>query len=207
MADLSTLARPYAKAAFDFAKEQNVVNQWQNYLAVMNAIVKDNAFENYLHNPAIKAGDKVVALADIYNHSNTDDTADSNVFKTILVALDSSQQHSVNGQLSPNFVNFLTQLAEQDRLALLPSIYDNFSLLKATDVKEVHAYITSAYPLTQSQTLLLESRLANSVGSNVITHVEVDPSLMAGVTIKIGDKLIDDSVRGKLKQLKTQLMP
>lgn len=206
MADLSTLARPYAKAAFDFAKEQNVVNQWQNYLAVMNAIVKDKAFDSYLNNPAISAAAKVTALTEIYNHSNTDDNADSNVFKTILVALDSSQQMNATGTLSTNFINFLTQLAEQDRLALLPSIYDNFSLLKAADVKEVHAYITSAYPLTQSQTLLLESRLANSVGSNVITHVDVDPSLMAGVTIKIGDKLIDDSVRGKLKQLKTQLM-
>ena len=127
------------------------------------------------------------------------------MFKTILVALDNSQQTPSNGPLSKHFTNYLTQLAEQDRLALLPSIYDNFTLLKASDVKEVHAYIRSAYPLTSDQTLLLESRLANSVGSSVISHVEIDPSLMAGVTIKIGDKLIDDSVRGKLKQLKTQL--
>ena len=62
MADLSTLARPYAKAAFDFARQHDVVNQWQNYLAVMNAIVKDETFSNYLHNPAINADNKVAAL-------------------------------------------------------------------------------------------------------------------------------------------------
>lgn len=207
MADLSTLARPYAKAAFDFARQHDVVNQWQNYLAVMNAIVKDETFSNYLHNPAINADNKVAALVDIYNHSNNAAIdSDSNVFKTILVALDNSQEIPANGHLSTQFTNYLTQLAQQDRLALLPSIYDNFTLLKASDVKEVHAYIRSAYPLTSDQTLLLESRLANSVGSSIITHIEVDPSLMAGVTIKIGDKLIDDSVRGKLKQLKTQLI-
>ena len=98
----------------------------------------------------------------------------------------------------------MTQLAEQDRLALLPSINERFGLLKAADAKEVHAYVTSAYPLTQVQEQLIENRLAALPGANVVLHVNVDPSLIAGVTI-VGDKVIDDSVRGKLKQLKTQL--
>ena len=52
MADLSTLARPYAKAAFDYAKEHTSVNEWQDYLNVMNAIVSDKAFADYINNPA-----------------------------------------------------------------------------------------------------------------------------------------------------------
>ncbi|WP_394262068.1 F0F1 ATP synthase subunit delta [Moraxella boevrei] len=199
MADLSTLARPYAKAAFDYAKEHHAINEWQDYLAVMNAIVSDKAFAEYLHNPAIAATSKVTTLTELYNQTAPDDS--NNVFKTLSTAIDGGQQ--VN---SDAFVNYLTQLAEQERLALLPYIHERFGLLKATDAKEINAHVTSAYPLTKAQELLLENRLATSFNADVVLHVDVDPSLIGGITIKVGDKVIDDSVRGKLKQLKTQLI-
>ncbi|MDK1670668.1 F0F1 ATP synthase subunit delta [Moraxella osloensis] len=198
MADLSTLARPYAKAAFDYAKEHHAVNEWQDYLNVMNAIVSDKAFADYINNPAVAAQAKVATLKDLYNQSSPEDS--NTVFKTLSTAIEGGAQADSNA-----FVNFLTQLAEQDRLALLPSINERFGLLKAADAKEVHAYVTSAYPLTQVQEQLIEHRLATSLGAKVVLHVDVDPALIAGVTIKVGDKVIDDSVRGKLKQLKTQL--
>lgn len=198
MADLSTLARPYAKAAFDYAKEHHAANEWQDYLDVMNAIVSDKAFADYINNPAVAAQAKVATLKDLYNQSSPEDS--NTVFKTLSTAIEGGAQADSNA-----FVNFLTQLAEQDRLALLPSINERFGLLKAADAKEVHAYVTSAYPLTQVQEQLIEHRLATSLGANVVLHVNVDPALIAGVTIKVGDKVIDDSVRGKLKQLKTQL--
>lgn len=198
MADLSTLARPYAKAAFDYAKEHMSVNEWQDYLTVMEAIVRDKAFADYINNPAIAAQAKVATLKDLYNQSSPEDS--NTVFKTLSTAIEGGAQADSNA-----FVNFLTQLAEQDRLALLPSINERFGLLKAADAKEVHAYVTSAYPLTQEQEQLIENRLATSLGANVVLHVNVDSALIAGVTIKVGDKVIDDSVRGKLKQLKTQL--
>lgn len=198
MADLSTLARPYAKAAFDYAKEHHAVNEWQDYLNVMNAIVSDKAFADYINNPAVAAQAKVATLKNLYNQSSPEDS--NTVFKTLSTAIEGGAQADSNA-----FVNFLTQLAEQDRLALLPSINERFGLLKAADAKEVHAYVTSAYPLTQVQEQLIEHRLATSLGAKVVLHVNVDPALIAGVTIKVGDKVIDDSVRGKLKQLKTQL--
>ena len=198
MADLSTLARPYAKAAFDYAKEHHAVNEWQDYLNVMNAIVSDKAFADYINNPAVAAQAKVATLKDLYNQSSPEDS--NTVFKTLSTAIEGGAQADSNA-----FVNFLTQLAERNRLALLPSINERFGLLKAADAKEVHAYVTSAYPLTQVQEQLIEHRLATSLGANVVLHVNVDPALIAGVTIKVGDKVIDDSVRGKLKQLKTQL--
>ena len=198
MADLSTLARPYAKAAFDYAKEHHAINEWQDYLNVMNAIVSDKAFADYINNPAVAAQAKVATLKDLYNQSSPEDS--NTVFKTLSTAIEGGAQADSNA-----FVNFLTQLAEQDRLALLPSINERFGLLKAADAKEVHAYVTSAYPLTQVQEQLIEHRLATSLGAKVVLHVDVDPALIAGVTIKVGDKVIDDSVRGKLKQLKTQL--
>lgn len=198
MADLSTLARPYAKAAFDYAKEHHAINEWQDYLNVMNAIVSDKAFADYINNPAVAAQAKVATLKDLYNQISPEDS--NTVFKTLSTAIEGGAQADSNA-----FVNFLTQLAEQDRLALLPSINERFGLLKAADAKEVHAYVTSAYPLTQVQEQLIEHRLATSLGAKVVLHVNVDPALIAGVTIKVGDKVIDDSVRGKLKQLKTQL--
>lgn len=198
MADLSTLARPYAKAAFDYAKEHHAINEWQDYLNVMSAIVSDKAFADYINNPAVAAQAKVATLKDLYNQISPEDS--NTVFKTLSTAIEGGAQADSNA-----FVNFLTQLAEQDRLALLPSINERFGLLKAADAKEVHAYVTSAYPLTQVQEQLIEHRLATSLGANVVLHVNVDPALIGGVTIKVGDKVIDDSVRGKLKQLKTQL--
>lgn len=198
MADLSTLARPYAKAAFDYAKEHHAINEWQDYLNVMNAIVSDKAFADYINNPAVAAQAKVATLKDLYNQSSPEDS--NTVFKTLSTAIEGGAQADSNA-----FVNFLTQLAERNRLALLPSINERFGLLKAADAKEVHAYVTSAYPLTQVQEQLIEHRLATSLGAKVVLHVNVDPALIAGVTIKVGDKVIDDSVRGKLKQLKTQL--
>lgn len=198
MADLSTLARPYAKAAFDYAKEHHAINEWQDYLNVMSAIVSDKAFADYINNPAVAAQAKVATLKDLYNQSSPEDS--NTVFKTLSTASEGGAQADSNA-----FVNFLTQLAERNRLALLPSINERFGLLKAADAKEVHAYVTSAYPLTQVQEQLIEHRLATSLGAKVVLHVNVDPALIAGVTIKVGDKVIDDSVRGKLKQLKTQL--
>lgn len=198
MADLSTLARPYAKAAFDYAKEHHAINQWQDYLNVMSAIVSDKAFADYINNPAVAAQAKVATLKDLYNQSSPEDS--NTVFKTLSTAIEGGAQADSNA-----FVNFLTQLAERNRLALLPSINERFGLLKAADAKEVHAYVTSAYPLTQVQEQLIEHRLATSLGAKVVLHVNVDPALIAGVTIKVGDKVIDDSVRGKLKQLKIQL--
>lgn len=198
MADLSTLARPYAKAAFDYAKEHHAINEWQDYLNVMSAIVSDKAFADYINNPAVAAQAKVATLKDLYNQSSPEDS--NTVFKTLSTAIEGGAQADSNA-----FVNFLTQLAERNRLALLPSINERFGLLKAADAKEVHAYVTSAYPLTQVQEQLIEHRLATSLGAKVVLHVSVDPALIAGVTIKVGDKVIDDSVRGKLKQLKTQL--
>lgn len=198
MADLSTLARPYAKAAFDYAKEHHAISEWQEYLAVMNIIVNDKAFAEYLQNPAIAATTKVSTLTDLYNQIAPEDS--NNVFKTLSSAIE-GQKADTNA-----FVNYLTQLAEQERLALLPYIHERFVLLKSADAKQVQAYITSAYPLTKSQELLLQTRLATSLNAEVILHVELDPSLIGGVVIKVGDKVIDDSVRGKLKQLKTQLI-
>lgn len=183
MAELSTLARPYAKAAFDYANEQGVVNDWENFLSVATAVVADESFREVLDNPSISAEQKSTALIGVYD----DQAAD------------------LNHKATASIKNFITQLAQQERLALIPQIYEQYRLQREEALKEINAYITSAYALTSTQRELIKNRLEQSLNATVNVHESVDPSLVAGATIKIGDKVVDDSVKGKLKQLKTQL--
>ena len=156
MAELTTLARPYAKAAFDYAKEHNAISNWEAFLLIADI------------------------LMDAYGKLTAE-------------------------QASQALTNFIKQLAEHDRLALMPEITAHYTKLKSQELKQVDAYVTSAFPLTEAQSKKLQERLALSTGSIVILHESVDPNLLGGATIKVGDKFTDGSVRGKLKQLKTQL--
>lgn len=205
MADLSTLARPYAKAAFDYANEHGVATAWEDFLFIASTIVNDKSFHGMLENPAIAADQKVAALVDLYDTQVAND-GDS-PFKQLLSS--NSAQHSEAStdypKVSAALKNFISQLAQQERLALLPEVYEHFRRHKTRAQKQVDAYLTSAYPLTDTQRALFKTRLAASLNAEVVLHESVDPSLLAGATIKIGDKLVDDSMRGKLKQLKTQL--
>lgn len=210
MAELSTLARPYAKAAFDYAKEQNAINEWEDFLLIASSIVHNKEFALLLSNPAISAAQKTTILMDIYQSQSTQE--DSPLVRTLQNAASQGVDVSVAVQAlasinkpSKALHNFATQLAEYDRLMLLPEIYTHYTKLKSQELKQVDAYVTSAYPLTETQRKKLQERLAISTGAIVILHEEVDSTLLGGATIKVGDKFTDGSVRGRLKQLKTQL--
>ncbi len=206
MADLSTLARPYAKAAFDYANENGVVNEWEDFLFIASTIVNDNSFHALLDNPAVSAEQKSAALVDLY-----DTQVASDHDSALKVLLNNTQGHGHNNssvnypKVSTALSNFVSQLSEQERLALLPEVYEHYRRHKATSLKQLDAYVTSAYPLTDAQREMIQSRLAASLNASVVIHESVDSSLLAGATVKIGDKIIDDSMRGKLQQLKTQL--
>lgn len=206
MADLSTLARPYAKAAFDYAHEHGVVNPWEDFLFIASTIVNDKSFHDMLENPAIAADQKVAALVDLYDSQVADASGDT-PFKQLLSATSTHKNTASSDypKVSAALKNFISQLAQQERLALLPEVYEHFRRHKTRAQKQVDAYVTSAYPLTDTQRALFQTRLAASLNAEVVLHESVDPSLLAGATIKIGDKVVDDSMRGKLKQLKTQL--
>ena len=205
MADLSTLARPYAKAAFDYANENGAVNEWEDFLFVAATVVKDKSFSTWLDNPAVSAEHKSAALVDLYDTQVA--SANDSAFKQLLdankgVRPDSNASYP---KVSVAFSNFVKQLSEQERLALLPEVYEHYRRHKAVSLKQLDAYVTSAYPLTDAQRQTLQTRLADSLNASVVIHESVDPNLLAGATIKVGDKVTDDSMRGKLQQLKTQL--
>lgn len=207
MAELITLARPYAKAAFDYAKEQSTINQWEDFLLLAEQVVKDEAFLPVLQNPAIAAEKKARLLLDICAPTQSPSPMKQMLDSVSLpegAYLKGLIQQVQSDEKSP-FYNFVQQLALHDRLGLLPEIATIFERLKSTELKQVDAYVVSAYPLTDDERSQLLQSLQDREQAAVVLHESVDESLLGGATIKVGDKFTDGSVRGKLTQLKTQL--
>jgi F-type H+-transporting ATPase subunit delta len=177
MAELLTLARPYAKAAFDFAAEQGQTSAWADTLSLAASFVQDRQLAGYLARPDITATEQVSTLV-----------------------------NAMGGQTGTDFRNFLTQLADNGRLSLIPAIETEFQQLKNQHLQETAVTIESAFPLTQQQETLLASRLGRRFGGKILPTIVVNPDLLGGVLIRAGDQVIDDSVRGKLDKLRTQLL-
>lgn len=177
MAELLTLARPYAKAAFAYASEQGATDNWSNALQVLSAAVQDEAFSAYLNRPELTPAEKVDLFAKV---------------------LGEHQNQAVS--------NFLTLLADNDRLLLLPEIAAEYEQLKSQNNNTVDVVIESAFPLTSVQEQLLTHALEKRFNSAVQVSVEVNPALIAGVVIHAGDQVIDDSALNKLEKMRTRLL-
>lgn len=178
MAEFLTLARPYAKAAFAFATEQQSTQSWSAALQLLSQATQDEAFSAYLQRPALTPREKVNAFVQVIGAENT----------------------------SVSLSNFLTLLAENDRLALLPQIATEYELLKSKNDNALDVVIESAFPLTQVQEQLLVDRLEKRFGKSVQATVRVNPQLIAGVVIRAGDQVIDDSAANKLEKMRTLLL-
>jgi len=176
MAELLTLARPYAKAAFGYASEQGMADNWSTVLQLLSAMVQDEAFSAYLNRPELTPEQQVKIIVD----TNT-----------------ALQDQSVS--------NFITLLAQNDRLNLLPEIALEFEQLKAQNQNQTDVTIESAFPLTDEQKQLLVDRLSKRFNSSIDATVTVNPALIAGVVIRAGDQVIDDSTQAKLEKMRTRL--
>ena len=177
MAELLTLARPYAKAAFAYASEQNATDVWSNALQVLSAAVQDEAFSAYLNRPELTPVEQVALFAKVLGEDQT--TAVS---------------------------NFLTLLAENGRLTLLPEIEAEYEQLKAQNTNTIDVVIESAFPVDATQELVLTHALKKRFNAEVKATVVVNPALIAGVVIRAGDQVIDDSALNKLEKMRTRLL-
>jgi F-type H+-transporting ATPase subunit delta len=176
MAELLTLARPYAKAAFGYASEQGVADNWSTVLQLLGAMVQDEAFSAYLNRPELTPEQQVKIIVDTNS---------------------ALQDQSVS--------NFITLLAHNDRLSLLPEIALEFEQLKAQNQNQADVTIESAFALTDEQKQLLVDRLSKRFNSSIDATVTVNPDLIAGVVIRAGDQVIDDSAKAKLEKMRTRL--
>ncbi|RDV24800.1 F0F1 ATP synthase subunit delta [Alteromonas aestuariivivens] len=171
MSELTTVARPYAKAAFDFAVEHKAVAQWQDMLMFAGEVARNDDMHQ-LMTGAVAAE----TLADIF----------------IKVCGEQLDEH---GQ------NLIKVLAENKRLVALPQISALFDELKAEYDKEIEVNVTSAVELTASQQTELSASLEKRLARKVKLNCNVDPALVAGFVIKAGDTVIDGSVKSKLNRL------
>lgn len=177
MAELVTIARPYAEAVFNLAKEDGQLQKWSEMLALMAGVYADQALQKTLANPKVTTAD----------------------IEKLMLAVCGERIDGVAR-------NLIRVLVQNGRLAALPEIRQLYEQLRAEDEGVVEARISSAFALEGPQLEQLVSMLARHYRRKVNPSVDVDPELIGGVRIRVGDKVWDASVRGRLQQMAVTLM-
>lgn len=175
MAELLTIARPYADAAFSLARDENALAQWSDTLSHLAQVMNTRTAGELINNPRLEPDQIATLIAE------------------------------AAGSLSASQRNFVRVLAENERLSVLPEIADQFRQRRNATEGSLDAAIESAYPLTEAQIDDIRTTLEEKYGRRVRATARVDSSLIGGVSIRIGDEVIDASVRGKLARLAASL--
>jgi len=176
MAELATVARPYAEALFRVAQNGD--------MNAMSAIVAELA--------------QIGANPDLQAFAGNPNVTSAQLAETIASL--------VKSPLSPEATNFIAMLSENGRIALLPEIGTQFTVLKNAYQGAADAVVYSAFPLSADQVDPLVATLEKKFGRKLNATVEVDPSLIGGVRVHVGDEVLDTSVRAKLQQMHAALV-
>jgi F-type H+-transporting ATPase subunit delta len=176
MAEPSTVARPYAEAAFRLADGENDLARWSNMLDALAAVSLDERVRQAVADPS-RSEAQVAGL-----------------FISLLA-----------GKLNGAGENFVRVLAENGRLNLLPAIRTQFEALKNEREGVVEAEVESAFELSDGQVADLVQRLEKRTGRKVRTRVRINKDLIGGVRVILGDKVIDGSARAQLGALEAAL--
>jgi len=176
MAEPSTIARPYAEAAFRLADAQGKLADWSSAIANLAGVAADARVKAAVGDPNLPAA-KVAGL-----------------FISILT-----------GKLSGEAENFVRVLADNGRLDVLAEIRTHFEALKNEREGTVEAEVHSAFEMDKAQLADLVQRLEKKTGRKVRTRFVLDKDLIGGVKVVIGDKVIDGSARAQLAALETAL--
>ena len=172
MADPVTLARPYAKAAFEAALKANALAEWSRMLGVAAAVAEQPAVHSALTDPG-RAWRRVAAMF-----------------------------HGLCGEeLNGQAQNLLSLLAENKRLPLLRQISILFDQLKANQERSVDVEFITAFPVSKDAADDLERALQARLRRDIRLSASVDPALIGGAVVRAGDQVIDSSIRGKLAKL------
>lgn len=172
MAETVTLARPYAKAAFRTAAEDTTLAEWSEALSLLAAVVDTDTLSALIDSPSLTSGQKRDELLKV-----------------------------CGDKLNQKQGNFVSVLAENNRLALLKEIVVLFELFRADYEQTLEVSVESAFELTDQQLKSLESGLKTALARDVSVNGTIDESLLGGVFIRAGDTVIDASVRGRLNKL------
>lgn len=176
MINTQTLARPYAKAAFEFASAAGRIDAWSGMLSLAAVAVEVPQVAELLKNPRLTSESKVQTLVQL-----------------------------LGSDIDEAFRNFGSTLGDNDRLDVLPTIRELFEELKAEAEKTLDVEVQTAFELTPAQLQTLAAALSKRLDRTVNPQQVVNPALIGGVVIRAGDVVVDGSVRGKLSQLAESL--
>jgi F-type H+-transporting ATPase subunit delta len=177
MAEKSTIARPYAVAAFELAKEQADLARWSDMLGYAAVVASDELMQKYIGNPAVS----------------------QDAMSRLMIEICGDQLNEIGK-------NFIKVLIANNRLDVLPEIVVLYNQLRADAEKTVDAEVISAFPLSEAQQSALIEGLKKRLGREVNLVSKVDENLLGGAIVRAGDLVIDGSVSGQLDKLATQLM-
>src|SRR5690349_322957 len=177
MAEPSTLARPYAKAVFELARDEGKLAEWSALLSGLAGAVRDKQVAAAIGHPAVGRGQ----LADI------------------LVQV-------MGGKVSEHAKNLLRLLSEYDRLKLAPLLVEQYEALRAEHERRVDVEIVSAAPVDAAQQKALVDAIRKKLDRDVKVEWKTDPSLIAGAQIRAGDTVIDGSISGELARMRQALV-
>ena len=176
MAELTTIARPYAEAAFALAREQNALPVWSRMLKLASAVVADPRVAEALDNPKLDAAAKQSLLLSI-----------------------------CGDELNADGRNFIGVLLDADRIALTPAIEALFETLKDEADGVAKATIETAFPLSDAERAELLTALEHRFGRRIEATVSVKPELIGGARVTVGDNVIDATVAEQLRAMAVQL--
>jgi len=172
MAEISTIARPYAVAAYKLGREQKALGKWSEMLGFAAAVANDAQIKAYIQDPKVVSSELLATFLKVCGDN-----------------------------LNENGQNLIKVLVEYGRLSILPEIYSAFEALKAQDEGTLDAEIIAATKISAADTKDLVKRLEAKFGKKIEASVSVDPEIIGGIKIIVGDTVIDASVKGQLQNL------
>ena len=172
MADVATIARPYARAAFEHAQVAGQLAPWGEMLARAGAAVEDERVAVLIGNPHVQRADLVALIVEVAGAADDEKAR-----------------------------NFIQLLADNGRLASLPQVAEQYAALRAEVENTVDVTVASALPLTAEQSDKLAQALTRRLRRTVRLTATVDPSLIGGAVVRAGDFVIDGSLRGRVERL------
>lgn len=177
MAELSTLARPYANAAFEHAVASSALPSWSQALGLLAALCAEEKVVELLRSPTYTASQRAALLIELCDGS-----------------LDGAMQ------------NLLHAMSDNNRLLLIPAVHQQFQALKANLERTIDVDVITAAPLDDALHARLAAALGKRLGREVRVAVAIDPTLLGGAVIRAGDMVIDGSLRGRLNKLADALL-
>jgi F-type H+-transporting ATPase subunit delta len=173
----SSAAKRYAQALFSLGLERGTLDAWQSDLTLLANLVGDGRVATYLTNPSVTADRK-------------------------LATIDSA----LNTSVQPETRNLMKLLIQRDRAAMIPEIKEIFDDQVRAERGIVVADVTTAEPLNDAERDLVRQKIEDLTGKKVELLLRIDPEIIGGIIIRIGDQVIDGSVRNKLEKLRSRLL-